>query len=110
MVRLGGKQNMLDGLFLPFTESELDNCLAHSTVPYMVGDEEPAHKYKKWDYAGSVQRCERLRGEGTALTGKPLSELKGPLQAEKDERIWTAGCLMRWVIRPRASATQWAAL
>ena len=54
----------LDNLFLPFELKDLDACLAHSVPPDTVADQEPAHKYKKHNYAESVQACEEYRGAG----------------------------------------------
>jgi hypothetical protein len=109
----------LDSLFLPFELKDLDDCLAHSVPADCVVVQEPAHKYKKHNYSESVQFCEEYRGarhEKRATLATPLKSIKKKLQAEKDEKIWTAGCLMRWILgmpqnsQLKASPSQWSEL
>jgi len=74
--------------YLPFSKEEL---LLHFAP---VGEEcEPNIKQLEY-YSKSIERYEKYKKENNNILGKPLWEIKGPCQIQKDERFWTVNTLM----------------
>ena len=72
--------------YLPFSKKEL---LLHFTP---VGKEYKPNKNQLNYYLRSIERYEKYKNNN--ILGKPLHEIKGPCQIQKDERFWTVNTLM----------------
>ncbi|MFW9927209.1 MAG: hypothetical protein ACFFDM_10635, partial [Candidatus Thorarchaeota archaeon] len=82
--------DVLESTYLPFTESQL---LRHFAKIKSRGKCVSNEKHLSY-YKDSIQRYRQYLDENPNLQGRPLSEMKGPCQIEKDERFWIASCLM----------------
>ncbi|MFW9974199.1 MAG: hypothetical protein ACFFDQ_02885, partial [Candidatus Thorarchaeota archaeon] len=81
---------VLDSTYLPFTEGQLMNHFAK--VKYRgecVSNDQHLSYYKN-----SIQLYHQYLADTPDQKGKPLSKMKKPCQIEKDERFWTASCMM----------------
>jgi hypothetical protein len=81
-------EEVLDGTYLPFTEGQLLNHFA-KTGKECVRNERHLNYY-----VNSTYRYQQYLTDTSDLKGVPLSESGGPCQIEKDERFWTASCMM----------------
>lgn len=72
---------IMDAMYLPFTEKQL---LAH-----FVKNERHLDYYKD-----SVKRYHEYIMKNPQSRGRSLLDMKKPRQIEKDERFWTASCMM----------------
>lgn len=81
----------LDELYMPFTQTELLNHFPRCLVK---GEWQTNENYLK-DYIPSIKRYQKFPKSN--LDGKPLSELRKPLQIQKDEKFWTIQCLLTWL-------------
>ena len=74
--------------YLPFRKEEL---LLHFAP---VGKECKPNKKQLEYYDRSIKRYEECKKKNNNILGKPLCEIKGPCQIQKDERFWTVNTLM----------------
>jgi hypothetical protein len=81
---------VLDDIYLPFTEEQLMNHFAK--VKYR-GECISNEKHLRY-YKNSIQRYQQYLADNPDMKGKPLKDLKKPCQIEKDERFWVASCMM----------------
>ncbi len=81
---------VLDGTYLPFTETQLLN---HFTKVKYRGECVRNEKHLSY-YKNSIQRYHQYLADTPDRKGRPLTEMKGPCQIEKDERFWVASCMM----------------
>ncbi len=81
---------VLDGTYLPFTEAQL---LSHFAKVKHRGNCVRNERHLSY-YKNSIQSYHQYLAETSDKRGRPLSEMKGPCQIEKDERFWVATCLM----------------
>jgi len=72
--------------YLPFSEEEL---LLHFAP---VGKECKPNESQLDYYIRSIEKYEKYKDNN--ILGKPLWEIKGPYQIQKDERFWTVNTLM----------------
>jgi hypothetical protein len=80
---------MMHPFYLPFTEQQVESHFAE----VKKGREPVSSAKKHLDYfkasLKNYKNCPEGRGQK-----RPLSETKKPCQVEKDEKFWTAACLM----------------
>jgi len=82
---------ILHRLYLPFTEVQLRSHFADvKQGGKCVGTAEKHVPYFK----KSIHNYKEYLQQTSNRNGRPLSQLKGPCQIEKDEKFWTASCLM----------------
>lgn len=79
---------VLDNTYLPFTEGQLLSHFA-KTGNKCVRNEKHLNYYRD-----SIQRYQQYLADNPDMKGKPLSETEEPCQIEKDEKFWTASCMM----------------
>ncbi|MDY6990966.1 MAG: hypothetical protein SWQ30_23230 [Thermodesulfobacteriota bacterium] len=83
--------DVMHPVYLPFSESQL----APHFADVSMGQTSTANRDKHLAYyRNSLERYRAYHKESPDRKGKPLSELRMPCQMEKDERFWTAACLM----------------
>lgn len=88
---MGNSLDVMHPVCLPFTESHL----RHHFADIKMGQNSTADRDRYLAYyRNSLERYRVYHKESPDRKGKPLSELKAPCQMEKDERFWTAACLM----------------
>jgi len=81
---------IIDTKYLPFTEKQL---LAHFAKVRYKGECVRNEKHLDY-YRESVQRYHEYVMKKPDRRRRPLSEIGRPCQIEKDERFWTASCMM----------------
>jgi hypothetical protein len=82
---------MMHETYLPFNEDKLKSHFAKVMINKEATDTSDGQiEY----YRKSVRNYEEYVAKKPDRKGKPISELKTPCQMEKDERFWTASCLM----------------
>jgi len=74
--------------YLPFNKKEL---LLHFAP---VGKECKPNESQLDYYIRSIKNYEKYKKKNKNILGKPLCEIKGPCQIQKDERFWTVNTLM----------------
>jgi len=74
--------------YLPFSKEEL--LLHFAPVGKECGPNENQLNY----YIRSIENYEEYKKKNNNILGKPLWEIKGPCQIQKDERFWTVNTLM----------------
>jgi len=74
--------------YLPFRKEELLLRFAP------VGKECKPNKNQLNYYIRSIENYEKYKRKNNNILGKPLCEIKGPCQIQKDERFWTVNTLM----------------
>jgi len=72
---------MMDAKYLPFTEKQL--------LEHFAKNERHLDYYRD-----SIKSYREYVLKNPQRRGRPLSEMKRPCQIEKDERFWTASCMM----------------
>ena len=82
---------MMQPKYLPFTENQLRSHFAE--IKQSGNYTETADKHIEY-YKRSIQKYFDFCETDLRRKGKPISELKVPCQIEKDEKFWTASCLM----------------
>lgn len=83
--------DVMHPVYLPFSETQLRRHFAD----VRMGQNSTANRDKHLAYyRNSLERYRAYHKENPDRKGKPLSELRTPYQMEKDERFWTAACLM----------------
>ena len=82
---------MMHKIYLPFNEDELKSHFAEVMISKEPSDtsDRQIEYYRK-----SVRNYEEYVAQNPHRKGKPISEMRTPCQMEKDERFWTASCLM----------------
>ncbi|UCF01061.1 MAG: hypothetical protein JSV14_11800 [Deltaproteobacteria bacterium] len=80
---------MMHPIYLPFTEKQVESHFAE----VKKGRECVSSAKKHLDYFKASIKNYRNCPEGRGQE-RPLSETKKPCQVEKDEKFWTAACLM----------------
>lgn len=81
---------MMHEKFLPFTEQQL---LSHFAEISINGKCVKNKKHLLY-YTDSIQRYKKYLADNPLRIGKSIKDMKTPCQIEKDERFWTASCLM----------------
>jgi len=83
--------NVMHPVYLPFTKGEFSGHFAGvKREGKCAGAAEQHVRY----YRESIERYGKFGEKCRNRQGKPLSELRRPCQIEKDEKFWTAACLM----------------
>ncbi|MFW9809570.1 MAG: hypothetical protein ACFFE6_09340 [Candidatus Thorarchaeota archaeon] len=82
--------NVLESTYLPFTESQL---LRHFAKIKSRGKCISNEKHLSY-YKDSIQRHLEFLADNPDKRGMSLSKMQKPCQIEKDERFWTASCMM----------------
>lgn len=81
----------LHPMYLPFTEGQLRSHFADIRQKgWCIGTADKHIKH----YKRSIENYEKYLEHTPNRKGKPISDLKVPCQIEKDEKFWTASCLM----------------
>jgi hypothetical protein len=80
--------------YLPFSKEEL---LLHFAP---VGKECEPNENQLNYYIRSIENYEEYKKKNNNILGKPLWEIKGPCQIQKDERFWTVNTLMNIYYSP----------
>jgi DNA-binding NarL/FixJ family response regulator len=85
------KKDVLHPVYLPFTEDQLKSHF----VDVKTGGEcvDTVDRHVQY-FKRSIQKYEEYLSKNPDRTRKPISELRGPCQIEKDERFWVASSLM----------------
>lgn len=81
---------MMHSTYLPFTEQHL---LSHFADVRRNGNCVKNKEHLKY-YKDSIQRYNKYLADNPERLGKSIKEMRTPCQIEKDERFWTASCLM----------------
>jgi len=81
---------MMHPVYLPFSEEQL---LSHFTDINKNGRCVKNVKHLRY-YKQSIERYVNYLKNNPIARGKPLKDTRTPCQIEKDERFWTASCLM----------------
>lgn len=79
---------VLDSKYLPFTKKQLLNHFTKVKYRGCTRNERHLNYYNN-----SISKYHKYLSN-THKKGEPLSEMKIPCQIEKDERFWTASCMM----------------
>jgi hypothetical protein len=89
--KMAPNRAVLHDVYLPFTEDQLKKHFAPvKKQGNCVGTAEEHMKY----YGKSLKNYGEYGARDRSRKGKSLKEMRGPCQIEKDERFWTASCLM----------------
>jgi len=81
---------MMHPIYLPFTKQQL---LSHFADVKRNGVCIKNRRHLKY-YKNSIKRYNEYLANNSDRKGKPLNEMRFPCQIEKDERFWTATCMM----------------
>jgi len=81
---------MMHPIYLPFTKQQF---LSHFADVKRNGVCIKNRRHLKY-YKNSIKRYNEYLANNSDRKEKPLNEMRFPCQIEKDERFWTATCMM----------------
>ena len=96
----------IDPIYLPFTRDQLLVCLPDSSPEYLDYYMESASRFQAHKKS-TVNAAEAMRPEALKLASKLEKHNR---QIEKDERFWSATCLMSFQYRNPSAQNNWASL